>query len=363
LLARRVGVALKPTGLAPAGLWFSQATDRRVYFGSGESEDALRCKTPGRQAVRKLVTFLLLFAGSWIAAPRTSLAIPTDELLRSLKPSGDVNDFAGLLTPDEKAALEARCRELREKTGAQLAVVTLKSLAGGEIEDFANKLFARWGVGQKDQKNGLLLIVAMDERKSRVEVGYGLEPIIPDVLAGRILDHQLRPRFRQQQYAEGLSAAVDALIELVEKGEPADREALAAEQRGGDRAFVLALAIFVGAGALVAGAGLGSKTFPAVAFGTFFGGVPGAIGIAIGGLLAALVYLPVALAGGAFGWYAARNTPTSRSGRSGTPWTWDWGNVSSGGGSWSSGSGGGFSSDWGGFGGGSSGGGGASSSW
>jgi uncharacterized protein len=317
--------------------------------------------------VRKLASFLLVVAGLWIGAPRTALAIPTDELLRSLRPESDVSDFAGLLTPAEKAALEARCRELREKTGAQLAVVTLKSLEGGQIDDFANKLFARWGVGQKDKKNGLLLIVAMDERKSRVEVGYGLEPIIPDVLAGRILDHQLRPQFRQQKYAAGLTAAVNALIELVEKGEPADREALAAEQAdGGNRSFVLALAIFVGAGAIVAGAGLGSKAFSAVAFGTFFGGVPGAIGIALGGLLAALLYLPVALAGGAFGWYAARHTPTprSRSGRSGTPWTWDWGNVSSGGGTWSSGGGGGgFSQDWGGFGGGSSGGGGASSNW
>ena len=320
---------------------------------------------PGRQAVRRFAKYLLVFFVLGIAAPRALLAIPTDDLLRSLKPTSDVSDFAGLLTPDEKAALEARCKELREKTGAQLAVVTLKSLSGGEIGDFANKLFARWGIGQKGKNNGLLLIVAMDERRSWVEVGYGLEPIVPDVLAVRILDHQLRPRFRQQQYAEGLTAAANALIELVEKGEPADREALAAEQGGGDRAFVLALAIFVGAGALVAGAGLGSKTFPAVAFGTFFGGVPGAIGIAIGGLLAALVYFPVALAGGTFGWFAARNAnlPKGRSGRSGTPWTWDWGNVSSGGGTWSSGGGGGFSSDWGGFGGGSSGGGGGGSSW
>jgi uncharacterized protein len=316
--------------------------------------------------VRNLATSLLIVAGLWIGVPRAALAIPTDELLKSLNPTSDVSDFAGLLSRDEKAALEARCKALREKTEAQLAVVTLKSLDGGEIGDFANKLFARWGIGQKGKNNGLLLIVAMDERKSWVEVGYGLEPIIPDAQAVRILDHELRPRFRQQQYAAGLTAAVDALVELVEKGEPADRAALAAEQGGpgSNRSFVLALAIFVGAGAVVAGAGLGSKTVPAILFGSFFGGVPGAIGLAIGGMLAALVYIPVALAGGAFGWYAATHSTgtTGRSGRSGTPSTWDWGNVSSGGGTWSSG-GGGFSQDWGGFGGGSSGGGGGGSSW
>src|SRR3954454_18132684 len=116
--------------------------------------------------------------------------LPTDRLLRSLRPTADVNDFAGILTPAEKDSLEDRCRQLRGKTGAQLAVVTLKSLEGGQIDDFAVKLFKQWGIGQKDKKNGILLLVAIKDRKARIEVGYALEPILPDALAGRILNEQ-----------------------------------------------------------------------------------------------------------------------------------------------------------------------------
>ena len=119
--------------------------------------------------IRLLVGVILL-----VGLVRQAPAIPTDDLLNSLKPSADVNDFAGLLSPAEVQSLETRCRQLRERTGAQLAVVTLKSLDGGQIDDFANKLFKHWGIGQKDKRNGLLLIVAIADRKARIEVGYGL---------------------------------------------------------------------------------------------------------------------------------------------------------------------------------------------
>jgi uncharacterized protein len=306
-----------------------------------------------------------------IGAARRAEAIPSDELLKSLRPTGDVNDFAGVLSPAEKDALEARCRQLRERSGAQLAVVTLKSLQGGQIDDFANKLFAHWGIGQKDKKNGLLLLVAMEEHKSRIEVGYGLEPIIPDVLTGRILDHQLRPKFRQQQYAAGLSAAVNALCELVEKGEPADRTALVAEdgKKQGTSIAIIFLTGFVMVGSLIAGIGMGSRIMQIALFGLIFAAFPMAIAMAIAWPLAPLLQVPISLLTTAVGYYLARHSgdigrggPRSRSSRGST---WNWGGFSgmpSGGGSWSSG-GGGFSQDWGGFGGGSSGGGGASSDW
>src|SRR5437870_12814072 len=95
-----------------------------------------------------LLACLLLF-------PAQAQEIPTDRLLRSLEATADVNDFAGVLHAAQRQLLEDRCKALREKTGAQLAVVTLKSLEGGQIDDFAVKLFARWGVGQKDKKNGV----------------------------------------------------------------------------------------------------------------------------------------------------------------------------------------------------------------
>src|SRR5215213_4652884 len=100
--------------------------------------------------------------------------IPADKLLQSLRPAADVNDYAGILSPAEKTALEQRCRQLRDKNGAQLAVVVLQSLQGGQIDDFAVKLFKQWGIGQQGKNNGILLLVALDDRKARIEVGYGL---------------------------------------------------------------------------------------------------------------------------------------------------------------------------------------------
>jgi uncharacterized protein len=280
-----------------------------------------------------------------------------------------IHDFAGILSPAEKESLQVRCRQLRDKTGAQLAVVTLKSLEGGSLEDFTNKLFARWGIGQKDRKNGLLLLVAMQEHQSRIEVGYGLEPIIPDVLAGRILDHQLRPQFRAGQFAAGLNAAVDALSDLVEKGEPADKAALAAEKRsssGDPFTAVLFLSMFVAVGGLILGAGLQQKLGPAVMFGSVFSGGPMLMGLAIAGLIGLAIHIPLTLVMAAVGWHLAENQPPSKTrSKSSSPsfGGWNWGNIGSSSGGWSGGGGGGFSGGFGGFGGGSSGGGGASGGW
>ena len=168
----------------------------------------------------------MLLVLALVAGVRDARAIPSDDLLNSLRPTADVNDFAGILSPAEKAAIEARCRELRERTGSQLAVVTLKSLEGGDVVDFSFKLAEKWGIHQKGQKNGMLLLVAMAEHKFWIQVGYDLEPIIPDVLAGRILNDQLRPQFRAGQYGAGLLAATNEIVDRVEKGVPADRAAL-----------------------------------------------------------------------------------------------------------------------------------------
>ncbi len=110
-------------------------------------------------------------------------AAQTDALLNGLEYEGHVNDFAAVMGA-QTAALEALLIELEQKTGAQVAVVTLPSLDGGEPADFAVRLFERWGIGQVGQDNGLLILTAIEDRAVRIEVGYGLEPIIPDGLAG-----------------------------------------------------------------------------------------------------------------------------------------------------------------------------------
>jgi uncharacterized protein len=125
-----------------------------------------------------------------------------------------VTDYARVIDPAAKEQIERLCRELETKTGTQLAVVTLGSLGGDPIEDFAVKLFEQWGIGKKDKSNGLLLLIAVQDRKSRIEVGYGLEPVITDGISGEIL-RSLRPYFRANQYGEGLHAGTSALASII----------------------------------------------------------------------------------------------------------------------------------------------------
>ena len=201
---------------------------------------------------------------------------PTICSIRS-QPNGDVNDYAGLLSPAEKEALEARCRQLRE-TGAQLAIVTLKSLRGGEIDDFANKLFARWGVGQKDKKNGLLLVVAMDDANRGSKSATASSRSFPTCWRHAFWTINCGPAFASSNTPRACRPRPKSLVELVERGEPADREALAAEQgEDGTWIVVVFLTAFVVAGSFIAGVGLGSRVVPALLFGLLFAGVPMAI--------------------------------------------------------------------------------------
>lgn len=304
-----------------------------------------------------------------LALAGEALAIPSDDLLRSLRPTADVNDYAGLLSPSDKEAIEARCRELQKRTGAQLTVVTLKSMEGGQIDDFTNKLFARWSVGEKQKDNGIMLLVSMEERQSRIEVGYGLEPIIPDALTARILDHTLRPEFRRGDFAAGLLNSVNRICELIEKGEPADRNALARPQEldfGEKIIMVLFFCLFVAVGGLILGSSARIRQIAPAVMGAAFAGIPMLLAFGIAGLMALVIQVPLAIATTILGWKQGKNFKRSSGGQRGSgsydPPTWTWGGTSGSSGGWSSG-GGGFSQSWGGFGGGSSGGGGASSSW
>jgi uncharacterized protein len=148
-----------------------------------------------------------------VALAGTALA-QTDALMESLTPRGYVNDFAGVVGP-EASGIEALLTELDQKTGAQVAIVTLPSLEGGEITDFSNRLFERWQIGQAGQDNGLLILAAIEDRDVWIEVGYGLEPIIPDAMAGRILDQAVIPRFVDGDYAGGLAAGAATVATLI----------------------------------------------------------------------------------------------------------------------------------------------------
>lgn len=130
-------------------------------------------------------------------------------------PRGAVNDFAGILRPQTVRVLEGLFAELERKTGAEIAVAVLSDLRGLDVESAAVELFETWGIGRKGRDDGVLLLVAPAERKVRLEVGYGLESVIPDGLAGEILRRHALPAFREGDFDSGVlraGAAVAARI-------------------------------------------------------------------------------------------------------------------------------------------------------
>jgi uncharacterized protein len=127
--------------------------------------------------------------------------------------TGRVVDNANILSTQTKAALAAKLEALETKTSRQLVVVTVPSLQGLEIEDYGYQLGRSWGIGEKGRDNGVLLIVAPNERRVRIEVGYGLEGVLTDALSNVILQAQVLPRFRTGDFEGGVVAGSDALIE------------------------------------------------------------------------------------------------------------------------------------------------------
>jgi uncharacterized protein len=150
--------------------------------------------------------------------------------------TGRVVDDANILSSQTKADLNTKLAALEQKTSRQLVVVTIPSLGGYEISDYGYQLGRAWGLGQKTLNNGILLIVAPNEHKTRIEVGYGLEPILTDAFSSVIIQTQVLPKFRSGDFNGGVVAGTDALIQQLslETSEAEKRAAAAAQQRGND---------------------------------------------------------------------------------------------------------------------------------
>jgi uncharacterized protein len=131
------------------------------------------------------------------------------------KPEGWVTDKAGFLDTTARNQLERLLTEVERKSGVEIAVVTLPTLGGRSVEEVAVELFQTWGIGKKGKDEGVLLLVARNERKIRIEVGYGLEGTIPDGLAGEIIRETITPRFRQGRFAEGIETGVGQIVETI----------------------------------------------------------------------------------------------------------------------------------------------------
>jgi len=129
------------------------------------------------------------------------------------KPAARVNDYARALDDAGKAAIEGRLAEFESQTSNQVVVALVPSLDGQPIEDLAVRVVETWGLGQKDKNNGVLLLIAIQDRRARIEVGYGLEDRLTDALSRRILEDRLFPAFRAGNYAAGVLATCDGIIQ------------------------------------------------------------------------------------------------------------------------------------------------------
>ena len=162
-----------------------------------------------RQTFKLFIIFLFILASA-IANILTS------------KPSGPINDFAGILSSEASNSLIALCNNVNKMTGVALVLATFPSLEGEEIDDITNKLYEKWGIGQKGKDEGVLVLLAMKERKIRIETGYGSEGYITDLLASRIRQKATVEYLSKNRWDEGITSIFHSLTQLVakEKGIP-----------------------------------------------------------------------------------------------------------------------------------------------
>ena len=161
------------------------------------------------------------------------------------RPEGRVTDQTRTLSPSEIGALEGKLANFERETTNQVAVLLIPSLEGDSLEDYSIRLAEKWKVGQKGRNNGVILLVVKNDRKIRIEVGYGLEGALPDSLAGTIVRNEIAPRFKAGQFYQGIEAGVDAIVAAT-KGE---YKASPREKRGSSLAswvpFLMVLAFLV----------------------------------------------------------------------------------------------------------------------
>ena len=136
------------------------------------------------------------------------------EKIADIRPLGYVTDLAGVIDPQTKQKLEALAYEVEQKTGAQIGVVTVKSLEGEPIEDYAVDLYKHLGIGSKKDNRGVLILVAPPERRYRIEVGYGLEPVINDARAGDV-GRAMVPFLRQNNYNDAILTGVNQIAQMI----------------------------------------------------------------------------------------------------------------------------------------------------
>ncbi|PPD20696.1 MAG: hypothetical protein CTY24_08935 [Methylobacter sp.] len=288
------------------------------------------------QFAKATVAALLLICSGWLVA-LTETPVPAL--------AARVTDLAGVFTAEQKSALEARLAALESQKGVQIAVLTVLTTQPEAIEQYSIKVAEQWKLGRKSVDDGILLLLAKDDRKTRIEVGYGLEGVIPDAVAKRIIEEIMIPFFRNGDYYGGINAGVEKLVGLVQGESLPPPEAKSADVfLSGPYVFlVFVIALFSGS--------LMRAIFGPVLGGLLNGGICGALVWFLGGglvlaLIAGVIIMLFSLgnngsSGPGGGYYGGGDLSGSRS---------SWGGFSSGDNGFSGGGGdfggGGASGSW-----------------
>ena len=156
-----------------------------------------------------------------------------------------VNDMADMLSAEEEQALEQKLVNYNDTTSTQITVVTITSIGAYDANQYAAELGERWGVGTSENDNGLIILVAKNERKVAIQTGYGMEAYIPDALAKRITENTLKPNFQQGEYYKGLNEATNLIIGLASGAYQADPTAQSGEGEGGPSWLFIVLIVFL----------------------------------------------------------------------------------------------------------------------
>ncbi len=166
------------------------------------------------------------------------------ESLLKQKPTQLVNDFTGTLTPDQRQALENKLVAFDDSTSTQIAVVIIPSLNGRDIADYNIELSRAWGVGGKESNNGIVLLIAKNDRKLNIATGYGVEGALPDITSKHIIDDIIRPNFKGDDYYRGINEGTSAIIQAV-KGEYKAPENYRKKKKSGTRMFILLIMVVI----------------------------------------------------------------------------------------------------------------------
>jgi uncharacterized protein len=189
-----------------------------------------------------------------LASPGRALEVPA-------RPEGRVSDYASLLSPEARARIETLIEQHERESSDQIAVAIFPSLDGESLEDFSIRLAEQWQIGSKEHDNGVILLIFVEDRRTRLEVGYGLEGRLTDALSDRVLRGILAPRFRAGDYDGGVERAVSAIIDIIKGEYTAPPQAKASEGNPLLELFLFAMFLFLFFGLV-----------PAVFWGGLFGG-------------------------------------------------------------------------------------------